>query len=361
MKRSYRVYIFSLMLAAVLVPGIDLVSHRVLGQTKPPATPTPTPTPPTIKDEDQVIRVDTELVNLSVRVVDRNNRPINNLPEGEFNIFEDNVPQPIKFFSRSEVPTHYSLVVDNSGSLRQQIQKIIEASKIIIETNKPADETSVIRFVSSDKIEIIQDFTSNKQDLMDALDNFFIEGGQTAIRDALYLSVQRLEEFRKAQQDPTERTRRALILVSDGEDRDSYYSDKQLFSLLRESDVQIYVIGFVDDLETGGGFISKSPQAKAKEFLERLATETGGRSYFPKAVTELNGIASEIASELRTQYSIGYEPTNDRNDGTYRNIKVTVKDGPNKEKRIAITKAGRTAGNDAGPSKPAAAAVKPGS
>ena len=146
-----------------------------------------------------------------------------------------------------------------------------------------------------------------------------------------------------------DRKRRALVLVSDGEDRDSFYNEAQLFELLRETDVQIYVIGFVSDLSKEGGFISKSPQGKAKAFLERMAAETGGKAYFPTSTNELAGLAADIGSELRMQYSIGYIPTNDKSDGAFRNIKVVVDDGPNKQKRIAVTRAGRNAEADSAP------------
>lgn len=309
------------------------------------ATPTPLPlvTPtPSIDDPNEVITVETELVNLNVRVIDRNNRPINNIQQSEFKIFEDNVPQTIDFFSRSEVPTNYELVIDNSGSLRQQLEKVIEASKIIVSTNRPLDETAIIRFVGKDKISIQQPFTSVTEDLMDSLDNMYIEGGQTAIIDAVYLAVENIEDHLKGS-NQNDRKRRAIILVSDGEDRDSFYTEKQLFDQLRESDVQIYVIGFVADLSTQGGFIGKSAQGKAKTFLERLATETGGKAYFPAALSELPDMARDISSELRTQYSIGYIPTNDARDGTVRNIKVSIADGPNKQRRIAVTRTSRKA------------------
>ncbi len=315
--------------------------------TELPKSPTVSPTKsatvtPTPFDDPDTITVETELVNLSVRVIDRNSRPVNNLRQEDFKVFEDNVPQEIEAFSKAEVPTNYALVIDNSGSLRMQLDKVIEASKIIIGTNKPDDETSVIRFVDSEKIEITQDFTPSKSDLMDALDNLYIEGGQTAIIDAVYLAAQRVDEYEKSK-DPNEKKRRALVLVSDGEDRDSFYNEQQLFELLRESEVQIYAIGFVNELSKEGGFIAKSPQAKAKAFLERLAKETGGKVYFPNALSELNGIASDIASELRTQYLISYSPTNTDKDGSFRAIRVTVADGPNKEKRIALTRSGRKA------------------
>lgn len=350
MKRVYFLGFFAL-LSLFLIS--ELVSNDVRAQKRDStdrteatkATPTPTATPkpaPTIREEDIVEKVETELVNLNVRVVDRNNRTINNIPESEFKVFEDNVPQKIEFFSKSEVPTNYSLVIDNSGSLRSQIDEVIEAGKILVSANKPEDETSIIRFISSEKIEILQDFTSSKTDLNDALESLFIEGGQTAIIDAVYLAAGKVTDYEKSV-NKVDRKRRAMILVSDGEDVSSYYNQQQLFDLLRETDVQIYVIGFVKDLSAEKNFITKSKQGKAKAFLDKLAEQTGGKAYYPNALSDLNPIAREIASELRTQYSIGYLPSNDRDDGTFRNIKVQIDDGPNKQKRIALTRSGRMA------------------
>jgi Ca-activated chloride channel family protein len=225
--------------------------------------------------------------------------------------------------------------------MRRQLDKVIEAGKVFVNANRPDDETMIVRFIGRDKIEIEQPFTSNKTDLIDALENLYIEGGQTAVIDAVYLTVENVDQYEREKRD--DRKRRALILVTDGEDRNSYYTEKQLFELLRESDVQIYVIGFIDELSKEGGFISKSPQAKARSLLERMASETGGKAYFPSSIAELPRLAQEISSEIRTQYSIGYIPTNDRRDGTFRSIRVTVADGPNNQKRIAITRAGRTA------------------
>lgn len=313
----------------------------------PSATPPdgpPPPPPPLTQIDDSPLIIDTELVNLNVKVVDRFNRPIANLPQAEFTVYEDGKPQPIEFFSQDEVPTNYALVIDNSGSLRFQLEKVIESSKIIVGTNRPDDETGVVRFVSSDKIEILQDFTTEKQELYDALDNMYIEGGKTAIIDAVYLAAEKVDDYERSQ-GVDNRRRRALILVSDGEDRDSYYKEEQLFDLLREADVQIYTVGFVNELDSEGGFIRKSPQKRARSFLSKLAEETGGKAYFPNDLSELNAIAKDIANELRTQYSIGYLPDKTKSQG-YRNIRVVVKDGPNNQKRIAITRTGLVVGND---------------
>jgi Ca-activated chloride channel family protein len=332
------------------------VSAKPTPTTSVASPPSVKPTPPVLKEDDEVIKIDTELVNLNVRVVDRNNRSINSLQEKEFKIYEDGNLQKIDFFSKSEVPTNYAIVVDNSGSMRQQLDKVIEAGKILVNTNRPDDESMIIRFVGRDKISIEKPFTPNKTDLNDALDNMFIEGGQTAIIDAVYLAVENVDDYERSKK-AEDRKRRALILVSDGEDRNSFYNEKQLFDLLRESEVQIYVVGLIDDLSKEGGFIGKSPQSKAKAFLERLAAESGGKAYFPSSTAELPSLAKEISNELRTQYSIGYIPSNDRHDGTYRSIKVAIDDGPSHEKRIAITRAGRTA--DGGVQKPPATAIPP--
>ncbi|HQX57164.1 MAG TPA: VWA domain-containing protein [Pyrinomonadaceae bacterium] len=222
--------LIGLIFAAAGVFCANALTETASAQKMSTATPTPspvavkpTPTPTPFDDPNEIIKVDTELVNLNVRVVDRNNRPINDLQQKDFKIFEDNKLQEVDFFSRADVPTNYALVIDNSGSLRPQLEKVIEAGKILIDTNKPEDETTIVRFVGRDKISIEQPFTSNKADLVDALDNLYIEGGQTAIIDAVYLAVENVDDYEKSKAQ-NDRKRRALILVSDGEDRDSYYT-----------------------------------------------------------------------------------------------------------------------------------------
>jgi Ca-activated chloride channel family protein len=336
-------------LALSIAAGLVLygTGHSRAQTTNAPAKATPTPKAaptiaPTPEDDDEPIKIESDLVNLSVRVVDRNNKPVGILSQGDFSIFEDGVAQPVEFFSKEEVPVNYALVVDNSFSLRTQLEKVIEASKILVNSNRPGDETCYIRFVNSEKISVEHDFSDNKESLTEKLDDMYVEGGSTAVRDAVFLAVEKVDDYEKGK-DAGDRKRRAIILVTDGEDRDSFYQEQQLFEMLREADVQIYTIGFVNELDKEGGFIRKSPQTKAVSLLNKLASETGGKAYFPASVAELPQIARDIAGELRTQYSLGYAPTNDKKDGTFRNIRVTVNDGPKKEKRIALTRSGRTA------------------
>ena len=338
--------------------GVDRIAPT-LGEP-PPAPrlkPTPTPTPPEVIEAGDTLVTTTELVQLHVRVIDRNNRPINNVPQSEFHIFEDGVPQTIEAFTREDVPISYGLAVDTSGSLRSQLQSVIDAGKTIINSNKPGDETFLVRFISSDKIETIQDFTDNKEALMDGLDSFYVEGGQTAVIDAVYLSAEHVSEYRKGTD--SDRRRRALIVITDGEDRNSFYKQEQLFSRLREEDVQIFVIGFVNELDKEEGLIRKSPRDKAVNLIKRLASETGGRAFFPESISELPQIANEIVRDLRTQYVLSYNPTNKAQDGSFRAIKVTV-DQPSgdRDKRIALTRTGRLARKESEAGAPRPPAVR---
>ena len=308
---------------------------------KPKPTPVPDPAGAEI-DAESRLTINTELVTLHVRVIDRNNHPINRLRKDEFRVVEDGVPQPIFSFTEEEVPVIYGLAVDTSGSLRPQFNQVVDAAKTIINSNKKGDETFLERFISSDKIETIQDFTPSKDALMDGLDTLYIEGGQTAVIDGVYLAAEHVAGYQKGGDE--DKRRRALIVVTDGEDRASYYQETQLFQTLREEDVQIFVIGFVNELEADKGLIRKSPRDKAVNLINKLASDTGGRAFFPQSISELPQIANEIVRDLRTQYVISYDPTNKAHDGTYRSIKVNIAQPTGNEKRIALTRSGRTAG-----------------
>lgn len=308
-------------------------------ENKPVLTPAPSPTPdpnaPVVDNE--ILQIETEEVTLNVRVVDDKNRAVNNLKEGQFQIYEDNELQPMTAFVTTQVPIVNALVIDNSRSLRTQLSKVIEAGKIIIGANQEKDVSTIFRFVSANKIELVQDFTSNKNSLNNALENLFVEGGQTAIIDAVYQATQKVNQF-QASLKPEDVKVRALILVSDGDDRSSSKTEQELFQLLRASQVQIYAVGFINNLTNEPDANGVSRQEKAKSLLTRLSTETGGKVYFPNSPEELSAIALEISNDLRTQYVISYSPTNENRDGSFRQIKVVVNGGTNK----AITRTGRT-------------------
>jgi len=307
--------------------------------------PTVKPVPPLKEvavEDEEIIRIDTEEVTLNVRVIDSNNRAVRNLNQSEFKVYEDDVLQPIIALDTTEIPMINALVIDNSRSLRSQLRNIIEAGKIIVVANRSTDESAIIRFVSTDKIEVVQDFTLNKGSLIEGLENLFVEGGQTAIIDAVYFAAKKIEQYKSSAEKDDDKLR-ALILVSDGDDRSSSHNEEQLFELLRKFQVQIYAIGFVNNLSNVPDASGINRQEKAKAFLTRLTEETGGKVYFPDSINELPQIATGISKELHQQYLISYAPTNENRDGTFRKIKVVVNDGVNKEKRIAITRTGRIA------------------
>jgi Ca-activated chloride channel family protein len=342
-------------------PPIDRIAPQ-LGEPPPVPILKPKPTPePTDEDFDEgsTLKINTELVTLNVRVIDRNNRPIDNVRQNDFHVFEDGVAQPIESFTREEVPISYGLAIDTSGSLRSQLQAVIDAGKSIINSNRAGDETFLVRFISSDKIETVQDFTASKDLLIDGLDSLYVEGGQTAIIDAVYLTAEHVAEYKKG--NDSDRRRRALIVITDGEDRTSFYSQEKLFARLREEDVQIYVIGFVRELDKEGNLIRKSPRDKAVNLINKLATETGGRAFFPESLSELPQIANEIVRDLRTQYVLSYNPTNKLRDGSFRAIKVAVDESSSRDKRIALTRNGRVApkGEPAPTARPATRSTRP--
>jgi Ca-activated chloride channel family protein len=330
---------------AVPNPATQKATPAPTPPTNPNVTSSPTPeaTPETPENDNEVLKIDTEEVSLNVRVINNSNRPVGNLKESAFKVYEDGVLQPITSVSVAEVPIFNALVIDNSRSLRSQLAKVVEAGKIIVGTNKPQDEAAVVRFVSADKIDVVQEFTSNKAMIDNALDNLFVEGGQTAIIDAVYRAAQMVQKYQNSQKKEDVKLR-TLILVTDGDDRGSDFTEKLLFELLRNSYVQIYAIGFTNNLsDTPDPETGISRRQKAQAFLTRLAQETGGKVYFPDSIEQLGKIALEISGELRTQYVVSYAPTNDKRDGSFRKIKVEIADDASKEKRTAITRSGRNA------------------
>lgn len=186
----------------------------------------------------------------------------------------------------------YGLVIDNSGSLRAQLNQIVEVGKLIVNSNKSGDEAFLVRFVSHDNIRTVQDFTTSRADLINALDNMFIEGGTSAIIDAVYFSAQHISQSNKPLANNN-----TLILISDGDENGSFYKLDTLLKLLREKNVKVYVIGFVQEVNPH----SIRSQTRAMNFLNKLATESGGRAYYPNTLPEATNIAARLLGEIRRQ------------------------------------------------------------
>ena len=324
--------------AAILIPSNDIVGQIPTLSAVSKPTPTPSPTPSGSETDQSSAKVNRNLVTLSVRVIDQNNRPVNDLRQDEIKVYENGVPQTIVSFSHEEAPVIYGLAIDTSGSMDTHFQQVINAAKLIISSNKRGDETFLERFISSDRVETAQDFTSNKDALMDGLNTLKIEGGQTTVIDGVYLAVDRVANYRKGADDERQR---ALIVITDGEDRASYYSESQLFQRLREENVQVYAIGFVKELENNTALI-RNPRERAMNLLDRITSETGGYAFYPQSLSQLSEIANEIVRDLHMPYVIRYAPMNKAHDGSYRSIMVQVADAIGGKKRIASTRSGRT-------------------
>jgi len=285
--------------------------------------------------QEPAFKLGTDLVLLDVTVVDPSNKPILNLDKDQFQVYEDKTPQKIEFFSREQVPVSLVFTIDASGSMRPKLDTVIKSAVNLVKSSIAGDEMAVIQF--KDTPELLEEFTADVNDVTDALEGI-TASRQTAMLDALYLSADYANKEGKNR-------RKAVILVTDGLDNNSYYKFDEVVNHLREADVEIYFIGFTNDLSAEHALFNHSDKDKAENLLNKLAAETGGRAYFPRELSEVHTIAADISTTLRTQYSIGYYPTNSKRDGTFRAVKVQV-EGASAKKMIAHARAGYTATRD---------------
>jgi Ca-activated chloride channel homolog len=274
-----------------------------------------------------VIKIDTELVQLDVMVIDQANNPIFNLRKEDFTVYEDKVKQVIESVSREEVPLSFGLVVDTSGSMRSKLQTVIDSALGLIKQMRPDDEGFVVQFKAEP--ELVQDYTSDKRELEESLGELYTSGG-TAMLDALIAASDYAHEKGKNR-------RKAMIVISDGVEKNSSVKEKEVMQAVKENEVQLYLIGFTD--EGDGGIFSKSAGKKAKELLERLAEDSGGRAFFPRDVSEIAAIAAQISQDLRMQYAVSYYPSNEKKDGSFRTVQVVINPRDNR-KLIARTRRG---------------------
>jgi VWFA-related protein len=292
------------------------------------------------RQDEGVIRVTTELVELPITVFDKNGRIIEGLERDNFQIFEDNVAQQISDFKHEDVPLSIGLVIDNSASMRRKRERVNAAALSFVRESNQGDETFIINFDDAAYLE--QDFTTKLSDLRDALDNIDTRG-ETALYDAVYLAVDHLGHGIQA--------RKALLVISDGEDNVSKYGFNKLMEHIKQSkNVIIYAIGILEDGDSCGGglFNRSSPCKKAKDDLVKITEATGGQAYFPKTLNDVEAMCSMIAKELRAQYLLAYAPKNPTMDGKWRNIRVNVNPPKGVAKPSVRTKEGYYAPNPPG-------------
>jgi len=260
-----------------------------------------------------------QTVRLSLIVTDRTKHSVDEVQKEEVHVVDEGIPQIVSTLTRDERPTYYALVLDNSGSFRDVLARAVESAKLIVESNRSEDETFVERFINSKTIETVQEFTSEKKLLVSGLDTLFVAGGQSAVLDAMYLAIDHTAKYRSDDKGH----RRAVIVFTDCEERASYYSSKDLIKLIRNNNVQVFVVGITYLLNKSSG-LSISPREKAEILARRIAEESGGRVFFPKDAKQLLETTKEIIHDLHTQFIIGYERQGKSSDKTFREVKVTI-------------------------------------
>jgi Ca-activated chloride channel family protein len=258
-------------------------------------------------------RTTIDIVSLNVTVIDGANRYIIDLEQPEFSVFEDGVKQDIVFYTRRPQPIALSLLLDSSASMEDKLETLQIAAANFVRRLKPNDLAQVIDFDS--RVSIRQGFTANQGELEAAIRQA-VSGGSTSLHNAIYISLKELGKI-KAQNEEDVR-RQALIVFSDGEDTSSLVSFEEVLDLAKRSETSIYTIALRGTETNTRGF------REAEFIMRQLAQETGGRSFFPAKIEDLNGVYSQIADELASQYTIGYTSKNPKNDGAFRRVVVQV-------------------------------------
>jgi VWFA-related protein len=273
------------------------------------AVPAPAP-----QEKPQVFRAGIEVVSLNVTVTDAQGHYVTDLNQNDFSVFEDGAKQELSYFNRTNLPIALSLLIDSSASMEQRMENAQEAAIGFAKKLRTQDLAQVVDFDSS--VQITQDFTANIGTLEQAI-RATTAGGSTSLHNALYISLKELAKIKATNEEDIRR--RAIIVLSDGEDTSSLVSYEEVLDLAKRSETAIYTIALRSNEP------SQSKGFREAEFVMRqLAQETGGRSFFPVRIEELSGVYAKIGEELSSQYTIGYTSKNPLRNGAWRRIMVRV-------------------------------------
>jgi Ca-activated chloride channel family protein len=259
------------------------------------------------EESEAIFRSDTRLVEVHATVTDETGRLLSDLPQSAFRIYENDVLQEIKVFRREDAPVSLGLIIDNSASMLMRRAQVAAAALDLVRASNKDDEVFIMTF--NDKPALVQDFTHDIRQLEKSL-NTIDSTGATAMRDAIALGVAHLNGLAK-------NDKKVVLVVTDGEDNSSVDRLDRVVRVAQQDGILIYAIGLLTS-ET-----AKSA-AVAKLDLDTLTLATGGEVFYPKVLSEVNDIAEHVARDLRNQYTIAYNPTDQRQDGTFRRIRVTV-------------------------------------
>ncbi|MBZ5696513.1 MAG: VWA domain-containing protein [Acidobacteriia bacterium] len=284
------------------------LASPVRAQGLPAGPEAPAPSDVAKVKRGQPIRTETEMTLVGASVTDPLGRLVTGLEQQDFRVFEDGIEQEIIRFSSQDVPVSIGVIFDMSGSMSDKIDKSRQAAVQFFRTANPQDEFFLVNF--NDRAQLISPFTGSVDQLQDRL-MYTGAHGLTALYDGVYLG---LSQMRGAHN-----TKKALLIISDGGDNHSRYSETEIRKFVREADVQIYSIGL---FEPDGG--PTTEEREGPSLLNDLTMMTGGRAFVVQNVNELPDIATKISMELRNQYVLGYQPSARKHDGKWRKIKVKL-------------------------------------
>src|SRR3984885_6346013 len=253
------------------------------------------------------LKVDVDLVLVPVTITDPLNRLVTGLEKENFQLFDGNSPQEIRSFSSEDAPVSLGVIFDSSGSMSSKMDRAKDAVMEFFKTANPQDEFFMITF--SDEPEEVSDFTSSVDEIQNKL-VFAVPRRRTALLDAIYMGVSKMRQAKYA--------KKALLIISDGGDNHSRYTENEIRSLVKEADVMIYAIGIYDR------YASAVEERLGPELLGEIAELTGGRAFTVENPNDLADVATKIGVELRNQYVLGYRPKVVVRDGKWRKIRVKL-------------------------------------
>jgi len=265
------------------------------------------PADPSLQRHGKPYKVDVNLVLVPVTITDPMNRLVTGLDRENFNLFEGRDQQEIKTFSSEDAPISLGVIFDMSGSMSSKIERAREAVIEFFKTANPQDEFFMITF--ADKPEEISDFTSSVDDIQGKL-IYTIPKGRTALLDAIYLGITKMRQAKYP--------KKALLIISDGGDNHSRYTEGEIRSMVKEADVLIYAIGIYDH------YFPTEEERLGPALLSDVTELTGGRAFTIDNPNDLADVSTKIGIELRNQYVLGYRPKNPVHDGKWRKIKVKL-------------------------------------
>jgi Ca-activated chloride channel family protein len=299
--------LFSAVWALVPICALAQVDDIHVTPRVEPKLPKPEDIDPSLKTHTKPFKVDVDMVLVSVTITDPMNRLVTGLDKENFELYEGKDSQEIKTFSSEDAPVSLGVIFDMSGSMSSKIERAREAVVEFFKTANPQDEFFMITF--ADKPEEVSDFTSSIEDIQGKL-VYTVPKGRTALLDAIYLGISKMRQAKYS--------KKALLIISDGGDNHSRYTEGEIKSMVKEADTLIYAIGIYDH------YFPTEEEKLGPALLTDISELTGGRAFTIDNPNDLADVATKIGIELRNQYVLGYRPKNIARDGKWRKIKVKL-------------------------------------